>query len=169
MRKQTLMLLSAALFAFVTLVVPAAMNGTVLVPKDLEDLVTESSDIVLGNVIAMSNDWNKERTRIYTTIVLEVERGIKGDFETGEKIRFQTIGGTVGEVSLRVPASPAFNIDERAVVFFGGEANINTPVTGWEQGKYTVENDVILENGRYLDDFIGEIEEMLNRMDEQDF
>lgn len=162
------MLLSASLFAIMALVVPGAMIGTVLIPKDLEDLVTESSDIVLGKVIAMSADWNKEKTRIYTTIVLEVERGIKGDFETGEKVRFQTIGGTVGEVSLRVPASPAFNTDERTVVFFGGEPNINTPVTGWEQGKFTVENGIILENGRYLDDFIGEIEEMMNRMEEED-
>ena len=168
MMKQTLMLLSAAVIAIMVLVIPGSVNGTVLIPKDLEDLVIESSDIVFGKVVAMSTNWNKENTRIYTTIVLEVERGIKGDFETGEKIRFQTIGGTVGEISLRVPGSPEFHTDEMTVVFFGGEPNINTPVTGWEQGKYTVVNGIVLENGRYLDDFIGEIEEMMDRIESQE-
>ena len=167
MRKHALCLLPVALVTIMALTVPVGVNGTVLIQKDLRDLVVESSDIVLGNVIATSTDWNKEKTRIYTTVVIEVEQGIKGDFAAGDKVRFQTIGGTVGEISLRVPASPQFNAGERTLVFFGGEPNINTPVTGWEQGKYTIENGIILENGRYLDDFIAEIEEMMARVDEE--
>ena len=163
MRKKTVLFLSALALAFAVSMIPGAANGTVLIPKDLRDLVIESSDVVLGKVVDMSVGWNKEETRIYTTIVLKVESGIKGDFAPEEKVQFQTIGGKVGEVSLSVPASPQFNVGEKVVVFFGGEPNVNTPVTGWEQGKFTVENDIVLENGLYLDDFIGNIEAMMDQ------
>jgi hypothetical protein len=155
-------MLSCVVLALALSLVPATSRATVLIQKDLEDLVIESSDIVVGHVTELSSSWNAEKTRIYTHVVLEVERGVKGDFRAGEKVKFQTIGGRVGEVSLQVPSSPRFREGERVVVFFGGEPNYNTPVTGWEQGKYTVENDIILENGRYLDDFIGEVRAIMN-------
>ncbi len=164
MRKKTVLLLSVLALAFGVSMTPKAANGTVLIQKDLRDLVVESTDIVLGKVVDMSVGWNKEETRIYTNVVLTVEKGIKGDFVSGEKVHFQTIGGKVGEVSLSVPSSPQFKVGEKVVVFFGGEPNVNTPVTGWEQGKFTVENDIVLENGMYLDDFIGDIEGMMNRV-----
>jgi len=115
----------------------------------------------------MESSWNPEKSRIYTTVVLVVETGIKGDFKANESVRFQTIGGTVDDITLSVPGSPQFKLDEKAIVFFGGESNINTPVTGWEQGKFTVENGIVLENGRNIDDFIGEIRALMNRLSEE--
>jgi hypothetical protein len=166
MRKKTLLFLSIVTIVVTVSMIPGILNGTVLIPKDLKDLVIESSDIVLGKVIEMDTDWNTEKSRIYTNVVLEIEREIKGDFVAGEKVDLQTMGGSVEEVSLKVPASPSFNIDERVIVFFGGEPNVNTPITGWEQGKFTVENDIIIENGRYLDDFISEIKSLMTQQQE---
>jgi hypothetical protein len=140
---------------------PNPSYGTVLIPKDLPDLVTESSDIIIGSVQEIQAEWNSDRTRIYTRVVLEVEKAIKGDFQDGEILRFKTIGGVVEEVSLRVPGSPEFEEGQRVIVFFGGDSNLYTPVTGWEQGKFTVESDIILENGRYLDDFVMDIQNLM--------
>jgi hypothetical protein len=166
MRKNSVLLLSAVALAFMVSMIPDAAHGTVLVQKDLEDLVYESTDIIVGTVVKADAAWNSDETRIYTHVVLNVETAVKGDFESGEKVRFKTIGGTVEEIRLEVPSSPQFNVDEKVCVFFGGDANYNTPITGWEQGKYTVENGIILENGRYLDDVIDEINALMTRTEQ---
>lgn len=161
MRKQAT-LLSCAALALAVWLTPTASHATVLIQRDLQDLTIESSDVVVGTILGASSEWNAERTRIYTHVVLEVEKCVKGDFRPGERVKFQTIGGETGDVSLRVPSAPIFRVGERTVVFLGGEPNYNTPVTGWDQGKFTVENGVIIENGRYLDDFIAEVREIMN-------
>ncbi len=166
MRKRSVVLLSAVALAFMVSMIPDSVRGTVLIQKDLKDLVYESTDIVVGTVMSAEAAWNDDETRIYTHVVLEVERAVKGDFAPGDQIRFKTIGGQVGEIRLEVPSSPRFNVDEKVCVFFGGEPDTNTPVTGWEQGKYTVENGTILENGRSLYDFIDEIETLMSRTDQ---
>ena len=161
MRKQAALLSCAALVVAVGLA-PVASHATVLVRKDLQGLTVESSDIVVGTIVDVSSGWNAEKTRIYSHVVLEVERVVKGNFRPSGRVKFQTIGGRAGDVSLDVPSAPIFRVGERTVVFFGGEPNYNTPVTGWEQGKFTVENGVILENGRYVDDFIAEVRAIVN-------
>lgn len=102
----------------------------------LPDLVGRADVIVTGEVVGLEPSWNAERSDIFTTVVLRVERPLKGS-ASGD-VRFRIPGGAVGEDWVWVTHAPRFEIGERALVFlrFGGP-RLPT-VVGMEAGKKRV-------------------------------
>ncbi len=133
---------------------------TTLYPLNLDDLVVEADCIVLGTVTDMESDWqinySQNRSLLYTTYTLEVERGIRG--VESDEIRFRVVGGDDGSTYLTVLSAPHFRTGERVVLFLRtGIPDAISDVLGMEQGRFTVVDDVIVENGMHLDDFLAVI------------
>jgi hypothetical protein len=61
-------------------------------------LLSEKADVILtGKVLQQKSEWNKNKTRIYTNVTVEVDEYLKGSSE-GKNIVITNPGGEVGEV-----------------------------------------------------------------------
>ena len=99
----------------------------------LPALVSRSDTIVAGEVLDLKPSWNAERSDIFTTVILRVDRQLKGS--GGDVIRFSIPGGAVGDEWIRVSHAPRFELGERALVFLRSGGGRLPTVVGMEAGK----------------------------------
>ena len=99
----------------------------------LPALVSHSDTIVTGEVLDLKPSWNAERSEIFTTVILRVDRRLKGS--GGEVIRFSIPGGTVGDEWIWITHAPRFELGERALVFLRSGGGRLPTVVGMEAGK----------------------------------
>lgn len=92
---------------------PAA--ASVMEALELPELVGAADEIVLARVTARSSRW--EGKRIVTDVTLDASHGLKGRTRAGESLTVTHLGGSVGDVGMRVEGMPRFQRDERALVF----------------------------------------------------
>ncbi|HUW95946.1 MAG TPA: matrixin family metalloprotease, partial [Anaerolineae bacterium] len=151
-RRLTAMLLTACALMLALLALPGTALATVE-ELSLEELVNRATRIVRGTVIDTSAQWNADHSRIYTYVTLRPIEYVKGTARVGDVV-FAVPGGTVGELTLLVSDVPVFREGEETVVFLRDEY---FQVVGWRQGKYTVEQGVVVETGQSRESFIGEI------------
>lgn len=135
----------------------ASARATTMLPMDLDDLVIEADGIVLGTIVDAESDWSinytQNRSLLYTTYTLRVERSLGGT-DSGT-VRFRVVGGDDGSTVLTVPGAPHFRTGDRVVLFLRtGVPDAISDVVGMEQGKFTVVDDMIIENGMHVDDFL---------------
>ena len=64
-------------------------RATVVVPLTVEAMTARADVVCVGAVVAQHAAWNAERTRIYTTTEVRVERTLKGKRTAGE-VTFKT-------------------------------------------------------------------------------
>ncbi|MFQ6105068.1 MAG: hypothetical protein ACE5OP_12380 [Candidatus Glassbacteria bacterium] len=152
--------------AFLFLFLIGDAKSTTLIQKDLDDLIIESEHIILGTVIAKSSDWSvnyaQRKSLIYTTYTIKVEQAIKG--EDKGTLQFRTVGGQSGSCLLHVPGVPHFDIGERTILFLRSQIpDAICDVVGFEQGRYTVIEDTVVENGMKLNEFLAMVSGKLNR------
>lgn len=136
------------------------LSGTALAAVEdltLEELVSRARLIVRGRVIDTTARWNADHTRIYTYVTIRPTEYIKGASKTGDLV-IEVPGGTVGDLTLRVTDVPTFKEGEDTVVFLRDEY---FQVVGWYQGKYTVEEGIVLERKQPLQTFIAEIRQAM--------
>ena len=110
---------------------------------DLDDLVRKAGSIVVGKVSHSRTYWSADGKIILTSYTVEVEENLKGG--TARSIELTTVGGKIGNVELHVSGMPAFERDERAVIFVEKSGVFKT-VVGLGQGKFTVSNDEVSNN-----------------------
>jgi hypothetical protein len=96
---------------------------------DLSALTAAAQRIVVGEVLSASSAWDTEHKRIYTTVMVQVAETWKGPAVGTLKI--VQLGGSVGDIEMRVHGLPAFRAGERAVMFLGDEGAL----VGLGQGK----------------------------------
>src|SRR5438445_8232870 len=94
-------------------VLPA--SATVLIPADLGELSRDALAIARGRVAALDSQWTDDRRTIETIVTLEVESYLKG--RLGATLRFRVPGGELGRFRSVVVGAPAFDVDQRVVVF----------------------------------------------------
>ena len=99
----------------------------------LPALVSRSDTIVAGEVLDLKPSWNAERSDIFTTVILRVDRRLKGS--GGDVIRFSIPGGAMGDEWIRVTHAPRFELGERALVFLRSGGGRLPTVVGMEAGK----------------------------------
>lgn len=143
----------------------------------LETLVKNSEIIVLGKVKAKTCLWNENKTKIFTKIMVEPQKIIKGS-QTG-LISVVTQGGQIGQVGFWVSDQPSFQINEKVILFLEAARQNSRPVCGLTQGKFSVAKDTVItpaysalnETGKItqvesrkilLEDFIRKIEALKN-------
>ena len=105
----------------------------------LRDLVSLADVIVAGQVLEVRPSWNAERSDISTTVILRVDRPLKG--AAAGEVRFRTPGGAVGDDWVWTTHAPRFEIGERALVFLRVNGPRLPTVVGMEAGKRRVVAD----------------------------
>lgn len=152
------------------------------------DLIKNADSIVIGKVIDKYSDWGMEGRYIFTYIRFQIIRSLKGTEEGGEVV-LKELGGRVGNREMKVQGGARFKTGERALLFLKKGPGEYSQVVGLSLGKYRIFRDLfsnqdIVENPmnpeiheysgkmgkitmsgkrRFLDTFVGEIEEELER------
>jgi len=120
--------------------------------QDIAKMVQRADLIIRGRVISTESQW-KEDSRgrhIYTTVTIEILDKIKGDIKD-DAFAFEVVGGTVDDIREVVSGTPAFEIDEDAIMFLAGhpltiKRGINSKIpiydgrVYWDNSEITVES-----------------------------
>ncbi len=115
---------------------PTLSFSSLMLQMDHEDLTIQSDAIVLGKVLSVESKWDEEKNTIFTFITIEVEKSVKGEVE--ETVTIRQPGGSINNIALRVDGTPAFSSEEEVLLFLLKRAE-GFSVTGWSQGKFTVQ------------------------------
>ncbi len=137
----------------------AANPSTALMRKiPIPELRERAHWIVIGRVGDVTSVWNPDRTMIYSRARISVQDWIKGTKPRHELV-VRTEGGRVGRITCYVSDEPCFATGERVLLFL--EPDPDSPgtqkVIGLFQGKYTIKDERIVENGLALSDFMTRI------------
>ncbi len=141
------------------LLTAVAKPSTALMRKiSIPELQERAHWIVIGRVSEVTSDWNPGRTMIYSQARISVQDWIKGKGRNNELV-VRTEGGRVGSIACYVSDEPRFAAGERVVLFLKPEPASPgaMKVTGLFQGKYTIKDERIVENGAALDDFLARL------------
>jgi hypothetical protein len=104
----------------------------------LKQLALDSDVILAGKVLAQSSDWNKDKSRIYTTVTIEVDEYLKGNINE-RSIKVKHPGGEVDDVGELYSHMPKFSNDEEVLLFTKiNEDGNNYKVVNGEEGKLTI-------------------------------
>ncbi len=138
-----------------------------MVRKSIEELTYEADSILIGKVKSMESRWNKDRTLIYTYIIISVREYTKAlpNMKEVKEITIKVPGGEVGGIGLKVSDTPEFRKGEEVFLFLRIEKLPIFKVAGLFQGKYTIEDgkvkNKVLEQEILLDSLISQIREIM--------
>ena len=108
-------------------------SAAVLMALDLRALVNQSDYVVLANAELQSSRYVDGL--IVTDVRLRVINSLKGSAKVGSTLIATSLGGSVGQIGLRVPGTAQFTLGESALVFLRrDEASDDLSVTGMSQG-----------------------------------
>lgn len=104
------------LAALAGIVTAAPASATVTEALELEELVTRADVIVVAEVTGQ-RALRDPRGRIVTDVTLRVDETMKGAPVTGDQVKVRCLGGTIGDIGMRVPGEPSFRNGERRLLF----------------------------------------------------
>lgn len=133
-------------FAVFCLASPA--DGSILQALDLDELVGQSDRILLGRVV-FSESFQRSNGNLGTWHRIQVERDLRGNATEEREVIVETLGGSIGDIAMRVEGEPSFSIGERVIVFVRGGGDYTTfrPV-GMGQGVLRVRTEQGVETVR---------------------
>ena len=137
--------LIAMLAPVAALAISSPASASLILALDLPTLVTRADQISVVDVVSTTTAWNAEHDRIVTTIDVSVVDCWKGAAAPGSHVQIVQVGGTVGELTMRIDGMPHFERGERALLFLRGKAE-HASVVGMAQGKRRVSR----EAGRWM-------------------
>ena len=110
-------------------------------PTDIKNLSVAADVILTGKVTKQNSSWNKDKTRIYTDVTLEVDEYLKGN-SSNKTLVVTTPGGEVGEVGELYTHMPRFSKDEEVLLFVKKDTkDMSYKVLNGEDGKMTLYTD----------------------------
>jgi signal peptidase I len=124
----------------------------IMIKYSLERLSTGSEKIVVGDVVGMESRYLEPGQGIHTFVTIRVEEIVKGD--VGDEIVLRVPGGTVGDATMVVEHAPYFDVGEKVLVFVTRQVDGQDIVYNADNGKYTVEDGIVLEKEVPLDNFL---------------
>jgi hypothetical protein len=150
----------------VLLSLPLSAAHAIMTKATMPQLTAGATAIARGHVVDVVSQWNDEHTTIYTYTTIVVTGWLKG---AGPKtITIRTPGGEVGDVGLRVEDMPAFVTDQEVITFVKPlEQEPFMQVHGLYQGKFTVENRKVVENGLPAADFVNMVLSVVRAQEEE--
>jgi hypothetical protein len=128
------MLVALAVYAFPSLA-PAQHK-----PVTTDELTQQADLVVVGKVSGLKAGWNSDKSRIFTTVTLEVDQTLKGDAGAGS-VTILVPGGEVDGVGELYSHTAQFKKDEEVVVFAKKDKQGRLRTTGGENGKLSVRKD----------------------------
>lgn len=123
--------LGALLLGGVLLSGPTSARASVVLALDLDDLVGQSDEIVVAEVLGQAASWSGRR--IVTDVRLRVEETLHGRSSVASTIVVRRLGGNVGDVGMRVEGEPSFSVGERVLLFLR-RTSAGLRVVGMSQG-----------------------------------
>jgi len=129
----------------------------------MEMLARQADVVVVGKVSRVSSTWNDDKSRIMTTVTVEVDQQVKG--AGASAITLVTPGGEVDGVGELYSHTAQFKKDEEVVVFAQKDARGHLRVVAGEQGKLNVRADKttgirMVAGDTRLEDFVSHLKEM---------
>jgi len=116
----------------------AASAQAAMIEVPLKTTTVQAVEIVQGEVVSQSSDWDFGYRTIYTDVVVRVDESLKGDLQTGQTVTLRVEGGEVGEIGIRVEHQPRFLDQEKVLLFLSDGPEGKRAVQSLEQGKFTL-------------------------------
>jgi len=138
------------------LVLATTMAGALMVKVETPELVASSTNIVTGKVLAVTSHYTANHKSVYTTIDIAVQSELAGSTNSSE-IVIRQAGGVMPDLGIAIEDTPVFHQGEDVVLFLTGNGDGTYRVADMRQGKYTIANDAIMENGEPVSQFMAEI------------
>lgn len=134
-------ILGCVLALVVVLAPPCAptANATQIMAMDLPALGRDADVVVEATVVSKQAFWNEGRTRILTRVELEIDRTHKGA-PTGSLSVVQA-GGEIDGMRMTVHGVTPWQVGERVLAFLEPAFDAQFRVTGFSQGKFSIETD----------------------------
>lgn len=111
------------------------------IQSDIQSLSKGADVILTGKVTKQNSSWNKDKTRIYTDVSVEVDEYLKGN-SSNKTIVVTTPGGEVGEVGEIYSHMPKFKNEEEVLLFVKKDKiAMNYIVVNGEEGKIALYTD----------------------------
>ena len=135
--------------------------ATILEKLDTKKLTEKSNFIIIGKIDEILYEFDEQMNMIFTIINISNEQIIKGDNKI-KNIKLLLPGGMINGKQMHVDGIPEFKSGEKVLLFLEPEIKNSYRVTGWYQGKFTVEGNIIKEKNILLEKFIQEIENFIH-------
>ncbi|MHB8084584.1 MAG: hypothetical protein ACYDHZ_02015 [Dehalococcoidia bacterium] len=95
----------------VLILVLSSPAQAITIPMTMEDLTTGADAIIIGTIVEASSDYGSNHA-IYTSVVVDVEEGLKGNIVRGNRIVISIQGGTIGTITDWVEDEPIFTAND---------------------------------------------------------
>ena len=128
-----------------------------MIPQTVKQLTARSDQVVRGEVATLRSWWDSTHAYIFTTATIRVTEVYKGTVPVESEVSIVVPGGIVGETGFGVEHAPRFVVGEDVIVFLTPIEDGQYRVTGWEAGKYTIKNGLVLERQVSVDIFQAQI------------
>lgn len=145
--------LLVVLLAAGSVLVGVLEGQALMIQQTPQDLYQAADQVVQGRVTGVSEGWNQDQSLIVTTVTVLPERTFKGGLSRGP-VELAYPGGKVGALGLWVEDQPSIQPGEEALVFLKSVPGQAASLVGQIQGKYTLVDGVLQENGLPLDVFV---------------
>ncbi len=117
---------------------PAPARACVADTFTVDRLASESAYVVTATVTEVRSYWTPDHMTIETAVTLSgVERITREGAIAEPDITYTTVGGTVGDATLRICCMPEMRAGERWVLFLQREYR-QSPVLGMERGMFRI-------------------------------
>lgn len=133
--------LAIAFVLVFTLLSPPPSPATQVQYRSVEQLGSDAQRIVRGTVVDVRPHWNESHTRIFTETSVNIAEDFKGDGST--TVRLLQFGGVVDGVRMTVAGALDWTIGEEVILFIEESLPGRHRVSGFNQGKYSVERDPV--------------------------
>lgn len=157
MHQRKCRLIGLLVFATITLSVPRSAQA-ILAETTLAELAGMADHIVEAKVVGKSSSWNADQSHILTKVLLEIGESYAGSLPLQSVATVIVPGGIVEGLAMEVEHAPVFTIGEDVIVFLREINDTDYRVSGWEAGKFTIENGVIRENKLAQAHFVSQIQ-----------
>jgi hypothetical protein len=116
-------------------------KATTVIPPTFEEMTDRADLVFVGNVVSSRAEWRAVGISqvIFTLVEFQTQDVLKGNAE--KTVTLQFLGGSVGDVTLKVAAVPRFNSGDRVLLFVQGNRIQFCPLVGVFHGKFGVHKD----------------------------
>lgn len=136
--KRSIAALLVALAGLSLATVPVAASVTEAL--DLAQLVRESDHVIVARATGTEARWDSRR-RIVTDVTVVVEQTLKGDASVDQRLVVRQLGGSIGELGMRVAGEPSIASGDRVLLFGRRMRGDHLRAVGMSQGVLPVRVD----------------------------
>jgi hypothetical protein len=118
---------------------PVLVSATQIYHRTARELGQQSELVVRGKVTEVRSYWNDTHTKIFTETTVAADEAYKG--QAGAVVRLTQLGGTVDNVKVTVSGALYWKQGEEVLLFLEPYSRGTYHVSGFSQGKFTIERD----------------------------